>query len=402
MVFIRKDKMRAIVLSGGGGKGAYQAGVYKAIKKLGIEYDIVTGTSIGALNGFLMVQDDLFKCLWLWKHINYNKIFEDFNNVVDEKTLKNKYFEKIINGGIDTKRIDKLVSRIYNPKRLYSSSIDYGVVAFDLAKLKPIIALKKEMDASTLKKYIIASATCFPVFKPQKYEKEVLVDGGYYDTTPINLAIDLGATEVVAVELKAVGLRKKVKNKDVKITYITPNNDLTSFLVFEKEAAKKMIKFGYNDTMKVFKKFEGKKYTFKKNNLINNYNKYSEDFVETTRYYVNQNKSILKVLAKFNDVSYVVNKQNIMKIMNKNLEELGNIFELDESLIYDINSYNKILLRRLKKVPVVKIDVKKLLNQKALIKYIYSNLHENLSQATYNLICLFPKEFLMAIYLKVI
>lgn len=394
--------MRAIVLSGGGGKGAYQAGVYKAIKKLGIEYDIVTGTSIGALNGFLMVQDDLFKCLWLWKHINYNKIFEDFNDVVDEKTLKNKYFEKIINGGIDTKRIDKLVSRIYNPKRLYNSSIDYGVVAFDLAKLKPIIALKKEMDASTLKKYIIASATCFPVFKPQKYEKEVLVDGGYYDTTPINLAIDLGATEVVAVELKAVGLRKKVKNKDVKITYITPNNDLTSFLVFEKEAAKKMIKFGYNDTMKVFKKLEGKKYTFKKNNLINNYNKYSEDFVETTRYYVNQNKSILKVLAKFNDVSYVVNKQNIMKIMNKNLEELGNIFELDESLIYDINSYNKILLRRLKKEPVVKIDVKKVLNRKALIKYIYSNLHENLSQATYNLICLFPKEFLMAIYLKVI
>lgn len=392
--------MRAIVLSGGGGKGAYQAGVYKAIKKLGIEYDIVTGTSIGALNGFLMVQDDLFKCLWLWKHINYNKIFEDFNDVVDEKTLKNKYFEKIINGGIDTKRIDKLVSRIYNPKRLYNSSIDYGVVAFDLAKLKPIIALKKEMDASTLKKYIIASATCFPVFKPQKYEKEVLVDGGYYDTTPINLAIDLGATEVVAVELKAVGLRKKVKNKDVKITYITPNNDLTSFLVFEKEAAKKMIKFGYNDTMKVFKKLEGKKYTFKKDNLINNYNKYGEDFVKNTRYYVNQNKSILKVLAKFNDVSYVVNKQNVMKIINKNLEELGNIFELDESLIYDVNSYNKILLRKVKKEPLVKIDVKKVLNRKALIKYIYSNLSENLSQTTYNLICLFPKEFLMAIYLK--
>lgn len=392
--------MRAIVLSGGGGKGAYQAGVYKAIKKLGIEYDIVTGTSIGALNGFLMVQDDLFKCLWLWKHINYNKIFEDFNGVVDEKTLKNKYFEKIVNGGIDTKKISKLVSRIYNPKKLYNSSVDYGVVAFDIAKLKPIIALKKEMDANTLKKYIIASATCFPVFKPQKYEKEILVDGGYYDTTPINLAVDLGATEVIAVELKAVGLRKKVKNKDIKITYITPNNDLTSFLVFEKEAAKKMIKFGYNDTMKVFKKLEGKKYTFKKDNLINNYNKYSEDFVNNTRYYVNQSKSILKVLAKFNDVSYVANKQNVMKIMNKNIEELGNIFELDESLIYDINLYNKILLRKLKKEPLVKIDVKKVLNRKALIKYIYSNLSENLSQTAYNLICLFPKEFLMAIYLK--
>ena len=46
---------RAIVLSGGGGKGAYQIGFWKAIRELDIEYNIVTGTSIGSLNGAFMV-----------------------------------------------------------------------------------------------------------------------------------------------------------------------------------------------------------------------------------------------------------------------------------------------------------------------------------------------------------
>ena len=51
----------AIVLSGGGSRGAYQIGVWKALKKLGINYDIVTRTNVGALNIVLMVKDNLDK-----------------------------------------------------------------------------------------------------------------------------------------------------------------------------------------------------------------------------------------------------------------------------------------------------------------------------------------------------
>ena len=48
--------MRAVVLSGGGSKGAYQIGVWKALRQLNIKYEIVAGTSVGALNGAMMVQ----------------------------------------------------------------------------------------------------------------------------------------------------------------------------------------------------------------------------------------------------------------------------------------------------------------------------------------------------------
>ena len=48
--------MKGLVLEGGGTKGAYQIGAYKALKDLGIEFQGVSGTSIGALNGAYIIQ----------------------------------------------------------------------------------------------------------------------------------------------------------------------------------------------------------------------------------------------------------------------------------------------------------------------------------------------------------
>ena len=57
---------RAIVLGGGGSKGAYQIGAWRALRELGVDYHIITGTSIGACNGALMVQGDYERALELW------------------------------------------------------------------------------------------------------------------------------------------------------------------------------------------------------------------------------------------------------------------------------------------------------------------------------------------------
>ena len=53
---------RAIVLSGGGTKGAYELGVWKALREKETEFHIVTGTSIGAINGAMMCTGDYEKC----------------------------------------------------------------------------------------------------------------------------------------------------------------------------------------------------------------------------------------------------------------------------------------------------------------------------------------------------
>ena len=96
---------------------------------------------------------------------------------------------------------------------------------------------------------------------------------------PINLATQLGATEVIAVYLKAVGRVKKKINPNVPVTLIAPRNDIGNFLVLESKQAKRAMKFGYNDTMKTFKMLEGDKYTFKRGSLKRNFIRQSERFI---------------------------------------------------------------------------------------------------------------------------
>ena len=71
-----KFMKRAVVLSGGGSKGSYEIGVWKALRRLHIKYDIVTGTSIGALNGALMTQKTYLKALYIWHKLSLEYLFE--------------------------------------------------------------------------------------------------------------------------------------------------------------------------------------------------------------------------------------------------------------------------------------------------------------------------------------
>lgn len=70
---------QAIALAGGGTKGAYQVGAWKAMRELSIPFDIVTGTSIGSVTAALMVQDDFDRAWELWTHI-----MEVVDNASDE------------------------------------------------------------------------------------------------------------------------------------------------------------------------------------------------------------------------------------------------------------------------------------------------------------------------------
>ena len=67
-IIIEKDVFYEIMDSfiSGGSKGAYESGCMKALQELGYHFDIVTGTSIGALNGLLVAQEDYQKLYELW------------------------------------------------------------------------------------------------------------------------------------------------------------------------------------------------------------------------------------------------------------------------------------------------------------------------------------------------
>ena len=260
--------MKALVLSGGGAKGSYQLGVWKALKRLNKKFDIVTGTSSGALNGALITQGTYRKAEKIWNTLNMKVLFGD--DIQDEKNLIKVYGKQIKKGGMDVTKLQDLINESLDINRFYKSKINFGLITVNLTEKKAEELTKNEIDKNKLADYLLASASCFPAFKQKDIEGIKYIDGGYYDNVPINLAIKMGATEIICVDLRAPGLKRERIKKDIEVTTIKPNNKLSNFLDFNNEAVTKNIAYGYNDTMKTFCKLEGYKYTFKKHNLYQN------------------------------------------------------------------------------------------------------------------------------------
>lgn len=406
-----------LVLSGGGSKGSYEIGVYKALKHLHIKPEIVTGTSIGAINGILITQKSLLKSINFWKKINFERMYreEDFPKMKDPELKKvyAQYVKTFINeGGMDVSKIENIFDKYFKPKKFFSSDIDYGLITYNWTKKRPVIITKKNLTKQNTKGYALASSACYPAYKPYIIDEELYIDGGYYDNLPINLAIDMGATKIIAVDLRAVGLKKRVKDSSVEVTYIAPRNKLGSFLVFDERQAKIGINYGYNDTMKTFKKLDGDKFTFKKNSLIKNYNKYNDLYEDNLNdIFKNSQNPILNKIFKSPLFKEILNRKIRYKSFNQIIEKTGKIFKFNESTIYRIKSYNKGLLNALSNTEAINLDItikkikekkiKNIIDSRQIVKYFYISIL-NSETNMIKFIPVFQDEFLTALYIYTI
>lgn len=379
-----------IVLSGGGSKGAYQIGVWKALRRLRIKYDIVTGTSVGALNAALMTQKTYYRGFRLWENLSFEdvideKISEDIATKKGKNNVLKTYAKGIKNGGISVTNLEMTIDKVLNIKKLYRSKVDMGIVTVKSENLKPVFITKKQIKPNDLKNYLIASASCFPAFKKKNINNIEYIDGGFYDNLPINMAVEMGAEKIIAVDLKEIGLKRRVKNKDIDIITISPRNNIGSFLIFDSNLSKRAIRLGYNDTMKTFNKLDGINYTFKKNQLHKNYLKYNKILMH-------------KYGIKFKEKDFI-----------EVLEHLGATLEIDDSNIYSLKKYNKLLKKNFLQIKsdltisnlINENNIKQLLSNKIVLKYIYDTLDKN-DEKLRKIIKLFYKEYKEALYLKCI
>jgi len=114
-----------------------------------------------------------------------------------------------------------------------------------------------------LRDYLLASSTVYPSMDPKEIAGKRYVDGGYSDNFPVNLALDMGAEDIIGANLCANGIEAKYET-DYPVRVIRPRFDLGPTMEFVPEIAKRNIELGYNDTMRSFGKFDGSCYTFAK------------------------------------------------------------------------------------------------------------------------------------------
>ena len=237
-----------LVLAGGGTKGAYEVGAWKALKELNVNIEAIVGTSIGAINGALFLQDDYNKILELYDNIKFedlvkiseaNKLNE--GNIFSRENIVKFTKEFTKNKGLENTPMKNLMEKYIDIEKIYSSSIDYGIVTTSIdLKNKSLEIFKEEIEKEKLYEYILASA-CFPIFKPQKIGNGQYLDGGMYDNVPVNMLLNKGYENIIVIDISNNGISRRVQNKNAYIKIIKPNEELGSIFDFDKNRIRKNI-----------------------------------------------------------------------------------------------------------------------------------------------------------------
>ena len=259
---------KAVVLGGGGSKGSYQVGVWKALQELGFEYEIVTGTSVGALNGAFMAQQEFPLVEKMWKSLRTADIMdvEIGDRVENLRDLTGKagtfLAELVKNGGADPRPLENMLREYLDEEKIRQSPIDFGFVTVALPRLEPRTFTKSTVPQGQLVDHLMASAACFPAMKARVIEQKTYIDGGYWDNVPVQMAAEMGADDIIAVDLDAIGVVRQINLPDVRVRHLKSHWDLGLFLLFDGQVTARNMRLGYLETMKLFGKKEGVIYTF--------------------------------------------------------------------------------------------------------------------------------------------
>lgn len=263
---------RGLALGGGGSLGAYQIGVWQAMRELGIDYDLVTGTSIGALNGAFFATHRYDLARELWTTISVDKVIKngvDMNAAdireafkKDRSRMNKLALSYIKYHGADISPFISLLDQYLSPSDIKNSPVQCGITTCSLPTFGLKRVILQEVPTEEIVDWLLASSAVWPVFPLHKIHNRFYIDGGYRDNLPIDFAFRLGADEVIAVDLWYNFNIHPTQTNKPNVTYISPSWDLGMMFIFKPKIIKQNIRLGYNDAMKAFHMKRGFRYTF--------------------------------------------------------------------------------------------------------------------------------------------
>lgn len=255
---------RGFALEGGGAKGSYHMGVLKAYLEAGYEFQGVVGTSIGAINGAMLASGEFEKAFELWETIGVEHLFDQaFLDAVklDQNfpgNITTALRKLLLDRGIDHSRIKSFLGTYIDEEKVRKSDIDFGLVTYSLSERKAYEVFIEDIPEGKLIDYILASAK-LPFFAPLLVDDNRFIDGGVINNCPINMLIDKGYDEIVAVRTKSFGIFKRY-DKNANVTMIETDDHLGHVLEFNSENAKANIKRGYCDAVRAIEGLPGSLY----------------------------------------------------------------------------------------------------------------------------------------------
>lgn len=248
-----------LVLAGGGGKGAYQAGVLKCLYEEG-KLDNVTaisGASIGAVNALIFAMEDISLFDNVWDNINLLTLF-DFNLSITKEEINNFSRDEMY------ELMDKYIdyNKLVNSKYVITTSIS-RISGNEYITEYPMINNESIEDI----KLILAASTALPIiYEPVQYKGNYYQDGGITDNIPIKPLYDLGIREFIIISLSSTKVINTNKYKDAEFKIIKPSYSLGNLVEGTLNFTEKAIDFrkllGYKDAKRAIKTIFEKDQTY--------------------------------------------------------------------------------------------------------------------------------------------
>jgi NTE family protein len=232
----------ALVLSGGGARGAAHIGVLKVLEEMHIVPDLVVGTSMGSIVG------GLYAAGWspaeieeLLEGIDWNEVFRD-RVERDQRTFRRKQDDEpfliqtkirfkglkpyIPGGALGGQSLELLLRSLEMqsaaPTDFDRLPIPYRAVAMDIVTGEPVV-----IDRGSLATAMRASMSIPGAFPPVQLEGRSLVDGGSAANLPVGIAQQLGAGRIIAVDISSPLTREGEVPDDFFAVYMRLSSILT-------------------------------------------------------------------------------------------------------------------------------------------------------------------------------
>jgi len=193
-----------LVLSGGGARGLAHAGALRALNHLGYFPDVIVGVSMGAVVAATYALNDAWYDDLIGMDVSGFPMLPDFSQPGIMPTLRSlRAAEQVISGmyfgwGIGQSAVDwcrALLDRLTLGRALDAGRIPVFAAATDLATGQRVVLGKGPASDA-----LYASSAIAGLLPPARIGGRLLIDGGYADMAPVDVARDAGADLVIAVD----------------------------------------------------------------------------------------------------------------------------------------------------------------------------------------------------------
>jgi NTE family protein len=242
----------ALCLGGGGGKGSYQLGVYKALAEYGLfdRIKAISGSSIGAINALLFSQLSPDKAEKVWQEIDFDTLFSaDTSLMFNDKP-----------GFMSRNEMFALMDRYIDYSAMKDGGIKvYATIAKQISEydFAPEYVCVNDLSPEDTKKIIAASSAMPYVYESVDYNGSEYIDGGMADNLPVAPLYDAGYRHIILCGLNENSKKNLEKYSDADFVEIYPSAHLGDLLDGTLDFSADSLVFrsmlGYKDALRALK-----------------------------------------------------------------------------------------------------------------------------------------------------